>query len=157
MVRKKIPGFVSFVVGFTCIFVLLVISGCSMIARIVQKPAVEFESVSRRKISLLEETLLFKMRITNPNPIGIRVNYIEYHLQINEVSLVNSRVDEPVSVGARGTAIIELPIRISHLEMLRTIGEFIKAREAKYELSGTVGFGFFEIPFRNDGQISIIK
>jgi len=157
MVRKKIPGFASFVVRFTCISVLLGISGCSMVARILQKPGVEFESVSLRNISLLEETLLFKMRITNPNHIGIRVNYIEYHLQINEVALVNNRVDETVSVTARGTAIIELPITISHLEMLRTIGEFIKAREAQYELSGTVGFGFFEIPFRNDGQISIIK
>ena len=137
------------------LLIFLVFAGCSTIDQIVQKPTVTFEGVTVRDISLFEETLVFQINLTNPNPFGIKVENVRYNLKINGNDFVDSSLDQRIHLAGRSTQRIEIPVSIRHLDLFQNVIEFIKAKEALYELVGSVDFGVLDIPFRADGKITI--
>ena|GEM_PF-817521 len=140
--------------AFTLLIVIL-LTGCSTIDQIVQKPTVTFEGIAIRDISLFEETVVFRIQITNPNQFGIKVENIQYNLKINGNDFVDSSLDRKIQLAGRSTERIEIPVSIRHLDLFQNVVAFIKAKEAVYELNGSVDFGVLDIPFGGDGKISI--
>ena len=57
--------------------------GCAALQQLVLKPPVDFEGVSVSDVSLFEETLLLKLSVNNPNPIGISLRNVAYELTLN--------------------------------------------------------------------------
>ena len=137
------------------LLIFLVFAGCSTIDQIIQKPTVTLEGVTVRDISLFEETLVFQIQLTNPNPFGIKVDNVRYRLKINGKEFVNSSLDQETRLAGRSTRRIEIPVSVRHLDLFQNVIEFIKAKEALYELQGSVDFGVLDVPFSTDGKITI--
>ena len=135
--------------------IVVALCSCATIQELVKKPDVTVEGMSLKDVSLFEGTMLFTFRVTNPNPIGVAVNNVAYDLKINGRDFVRSAVKQNMNVRAGGTSTVNLPVTVAYLDLFETVTEFMKSERASYDLSGSVGVGPFDIPFRTKGSLDI--
>jgi LEA14-like dessication related protein len=133
------------------------LSGCATLKALIQKPTVAFESVTFQNMSLFDGTLVFSFKVTNPNPIGINLDKIGYDLKIGDKDLVKGTIDKGLSLKARGTETVELPISINYLDFFKSITDFINSDKIKYDLSGFFQIAMLSIPYQAKGSLDIPK
>jgi LEA14-like dessication related protein len=133
------------------------LSGCATLKELIQKPTVAFESVTFQDMSLFDGTLVFSFKVTNPNPIGINLDKIGYDLKIGDKDLVKGTIDKGLSLKARGTETVELPISINYLDFFKSITDFINSDKIKYDLSGFFQIAMLSIPYQAKGSLDIPK
>ncbi len=134
---------------------IALLSGCSLLKELVKQPTVDFEGVALQEISLSEETLLFRFRVNNPNPLPIKLTSISYDLMINERNLASGTKSEGINLPGEGAALVELPFTIRHLELFDSLDEFINTDEVTYTLKGSMGLGPIELPYKKSGTIRL--
>ncbi len=144
----------------TFLFILILIShltSCAILKEFVKEPSVSLEDISYQPNSLFEGTALFYINVTNPNPIGTKINHVIYHLEINDEELVKNEDKSIIDLGANSTHKLELPVTFNYLDIFKTVQDLFGAEEFKYKLYGTIGVGPLAIPFERQGMLPIPK
>lgn len=136
---------------------LLLAGGCATLQGIVQKPEIEFAGVSLDHMTLFEATPVFKFKMTNPNPVRIPVGAITYNMSINDRKFVSGVADKGMKIGARESGIVSVPVNVDYLDLFETFTEFNASREVRYNLSGAIDVGPFQIPFAHEGSLMVPK
>ena len=145
-------------IGFLVILPLF-FSCCTGVRELVetflQKPQITLEDVSVTNISLLEATMVFHYKITNPNPIGAKLDNIAYTLTFNDKEFVKGNLDQGIQIKAAGSEIVELPITINYLELFQSVAGFIQAETIDYQIFGSAGVGLITIPYSKRGVFNV--
>ncbi len=132
---------------------------CATLQQLVKKPEVTFESMSMRDMSLFEGTMVFHLKVSNPNPIGVHLSSLKYNLKINNKDFLNGvlDLDKGMTLRANNIEPIELPVTINYLKFLNSVSEFITKDEVSWNLTGSFQVMGFDIPYHANGQLAIPK
>lgn len=145
----------------TALFVLILagmmMCGCAALQQFVQAPTVSFKGVSLQDMSLIEGNMLFRLNVTNPNPIGATVRNVAYNLKLNGREFLKNTVNKKISLPAGGSSMVELPVTINYLDFFQSVAEFIESDQVAYDLSGSVGIGPLTVPYQTSGNLDIPK
>ena len=101
--------------------------------------------------------MVFHYRITNPNPIGAKLDSIAYTLTFNDKEFVKGSLAQGIQIKATGSEMVELPVTINYLEMFQSITAFIDAETIQYHIFGSAGVGPVTIPYSKEGIFNIPK
>ena len=130
---------------------------CATLEQLIQKPTVELVGMSLRDMSLFDGTMVFKFKVTNPNPMGATLSNLSYNLKIDNNEFIKGVQDKGIRLPAGGWEIVELPLTVNYLEFFDSVTEFINNDEIPYDLSGSFGIMGFNIPYHTKGKLSIPK
>ena len=144
---------ISLIVLLSIIFFF---SGCAELQNIlkdaIKKPTVSFEKVDFKDVSLFDTTMLFDFKVTNPNPVGIRIKNIAYNLKMYGRDFAQGVLDRGIDMSANSSNIVQLPVKVKYLDLFKTAGDYLKNDRVNYDISGAIGVGAFEIPYQKAGS-----
>ncbi len=135
--------------------VMIILGGCATIEQLVKKPAITFDNLAVREMSLTQGTFLFRFNVANPNPVGLHLDDIVYDLELNGQRVVSSRLDRGVRLVASGSSPLEIPITIDYLDFFDSLSALVGADRLDYRLSGSAAVGPLRVPYRSSGQLDL--
>jgi LEA14-like dessication related protein len=132
-----------------------ILSCASLRQELIRKPAVSFEQMELHDMSLFEATAVFKFNVINPNPMGLSIRNIAYHLNISDKKFIKGISDKDLRVRAAGLGKLELPITISYADLSESSENI--SDKVEYDIFGSVEIGPFTIPYRARGTLNLPK
>lgn len=85
----------------------------------------------------------FAIEVDNPNPVGLRLDQIDFDLLINSVRVLESTSHQRVNIPANGIGDVQLRTRIGYQNVRAVWGEILDAvrgERARYEIQGTAHY-----------------
>lgn len=137
--------------------ILLFWSGCATMQQLIDPPEVSFKGMSLADISLFDATPEFTFELFNPNPMGLGIRNMTYNLKINDRKFVKGVTGQELRLKAGGSETVVLPITFNFMDLYETLSEFKSADTARYDLSGTIGVGPFNLPYHAEGAFDVPK
>ena len=144
----------------------LMVSGCAQLMKLagalgVQKPTARVVNASLDDISFSDVTLLFDIRIKNPNAIGLSMAGMDYSLKIDGHDFFSGEKNAPVKVAARDSSLLQIPVTLKYKELYEAFKTLINQKEAGYTLQGGLrfdlpGLGMVRVPLEYKGKIPIL-
>lgn len=147
MVRK-----IAFLLSFAA---LVTGSGCATMQQLIDPPEAHFKGMHLQEISLFDATPVFTFELVNSNPMGLSIRNMTYNLKINDQKFVKGVTGQRLRLKAGGSETVELPVTFNFLDLYETLSDFKSAETARYDLSGTIGVGPFDIPYHAEGEFDI--
>jgi LEA14-like dessication related protein len=133
-----------------CIF----LTNCATLFNL-EKPEVNLQRVFVRDTSLSGTTLIFVVKVDNPNKQEIKVKEIAYKVFISGKELTQAKTEKPVIVPASGSSEVELPLPIKYTSLFENIGDILLSREVAYKIVGDAKLSFINIPFTKEGKVEL--
>lgn len=132
-----------------------VLTGCSSngLKGIAESPDVKVEGVRLAKLSFTSADAILSLRIRNPNSFTIPLRGLDYALALNNVSVAQGSLQQNLSVAARQTRRVEIPVSFKLIELIQTVPSIVRSRNFTYQLKGNTHFPFINIPFSRVGRV----
>ncbi|MBC7370193.1 MAG: LEA type 2 family protein [Bdellovibrionaceae bacterium] len=131
-------------------------TGCaSLFNKLVEKPKIDLDRVSVRDANLTGVTLLFIVKVANPNKVDIKVDEIAYKVFINGKEITKAKTEKTVLVPAEKTAEVEIPLPIEYTKIFSDLKDLLTSKTAQYRIEGDAKLAMFTIPFKKEGQIQV--
>ena len=143
----------TFLILFLCIW----ISACSSggIKGIAETPIVQVHKVEMGNFNLSGGSAVFVLNITNPNSFPIPLTGFDYGLQLNGIEVANGIKEQRVTIGAKQSQKLEVPLSLSFSNMLNMLPNLLRSRKVEYALGGSLHFPWIKIPFQRTGGASL--
>jgi LEA14-like dessication related protein len=121
---------------------LLAIVGCRSfdLSGMPRRPEVAVSGAEIELLTFDEARVRFDVALANPNPVGVRLAGFDYRLTIDGVEFLTGTVDRAVSIAARGSSTIPVPVAFRYDALFSAVVRLAEAAETPYEMS--VGFSF---------------
>ncbi|MBI1820326.1 MAG: LEA type 2 family protein [Nitrospirae bacterium] len=123
------------------------------------KPDFSVQEIELTGVSFSAMDLAFKVKVTNPNRAGVKIEKLSYHLDLNHTELGSGELLKPVFINASDSQIVTLPFSSSFMGMSKTLTLLLGNDEINYELNGTVILSKFlikqEFPFSSKGAVPV--
>lgn len=132
----------------------LFLSNCATLLNL-EKPEVNLQRVFVRDTSLSGTTLVFVVKVDNPNKQDIKVQEIAYKVFISGKELTQAKTEKPVAVPAKGSSEVELPLPVKYTSLFENIGDILLSREVAYKIVGDAKLSFISIPFTKEGKVEL--
>jgi LEA14-like dessication related protein len=137
----------------------LALAGCSALSphEKVKVTVIGLEPVS---FHALELRFALKLRIQNPNDVGLSYDGLEFELAVNGKTLATGLTDAKGSVPRYGEAVITIPVSVSALEAVRQVRALSRSESKEtalpYVLRGKLGAGWLgQVPFERSGVLNL--
>lgn len=142
---------------FPFIFLFLMLSGCSSagIKGIVEPPNVQVHKVKMGSFNLSGGTATFVLDIQNPNSFPLPLAGFDYGLSLNGTPVANGNKKQRVTIPARGSQKVTVPLSLSFSNMMSMIPGLLRNRSVNYQLDGSVHLPGFNIPFQRTGSANL--
>jgi LEA14-like dessication related protein len=141
----------------SCLF----IGSCATMRQLVQEPTVQFDSMELADFSFDDITARFTFNVTNPNAIGIKLSGYNYILGVNEKQFLEGAQNVPVTVPAKGTGTVTIPVTLKFEELYKMYQSTRSADEFSYNVVGNVlvdaAISTLKIPFSTSGKLPTVK
>ncbi len=137
--------------------VLTALTGCESVGNLadaIKKPRAKVIKAEIADLSFESIAFLFDVKITNPNPIGIKMYGFDYEFVIDEATFVKGDYDKPMEIEAKGESVIQIPVEFLFKDLIESIGHLVDRNESPYQL--TVGF-VFKLPIIDRVRIAATK
>ncbi len=121
---------------------LLAMVGCRSFdsSGVPRRPEVAVSGAEIELLTFDEARVRVDATIANPNPVGVRLAGFDYRLTIDGVEFLTGTVDRAVSIEARGSSTISIPVAFRYDGLFSAFARLAEATETPYEMS--VGFSF---------------
>lgn len=137
----------------------MTILGCAILPEFLREihdePAIIFKGMSLRNLSLFEATPVFSFKVTNPNPVSIKVRNIAYSLKINHKKFVKGVSDKGIRIKAVSSELLEVPVTFNYPDLFESSAEFAKSDKVAYDMSGHIGVGPYALPYHTRGEFEL--
>lgn len=141
---------------FLILFLSLCLSACGTgIKGIAETPTVQVHKVEMGNFNLNGGSAIFVLNITNPNSFPIPLTGFNYGLGINGVEVANGIKEQRITIGARQSHKLEVPLSLSFTNLLNMLPNLLRTRQANYSLGGSLHFPWIKIPFQRTGVTGI--
>ena len=154
MVHRPLPFRLSFLVLPLVFFSLF---GCATVRDLIQPPEVGFEEARIEDISFTNLDTAFTFRITNPNPVGLKIDRLDYNLELDGRPFLEGIIDSGIPLRADSSGTAEVPVSISLLDAYDTITQVFESDYLPYRISGSMSIGIFTVPFEHQGRLPVPK
>lgn len=129
---------------------------------VVKPPTIDLSSVSLQRTTLLDQHLLLKMKVNNPNSFGLLINALEYDVVMNGRRWAQGKTDKKIEVRAAGDSEIALPVSVDILSAGAALADIISSRKpVTYAIKGSADIGSslpefsrVKLPFNRTGTIA---
>ena len=141
----------------TIIFLSIWLSACSSggIKGIAESPTVQVHKVEMGNFNFSGGSATFVLNITNPNSFPIPLTGFDYGLRLNGIEVANGIKEERLTIGAKQSQKLEVPLLLSFSNMLNMLPNLLRSRQVNYSLDGRLHFPWIKIPFQRTGGAAI--
>lgn len=134
----------------------LLLSACSSgLKGIAETPTVQVHKVEMGNFNLSGGSATFILNISNPNSFPIPLTGFDYGLRLNGVEVANGIKEQRVTIGAKQSQKIEVPLSLSFTNMINMLPNLLRSRKVDYSLGGSLHFPWIKIPFQRTGGAAI--
>lgn len=139
------------------LFLSVWLSACSSggIKGIAESPTVQVHKVEMGNFNLSGGNATFILNITNPNSFPIPLTGFDYGLRLNGIEVANGIKEQRVTIGAKQSTKLEVPLSLSFSNMLNMLPNLLRTRQVDYSLGGRLHFPWIKIPFQRTGGAAI--
>jgi LEA14-like dessication related protein len=150
------------------VMLALLTAGCSA-SSIFRQPEVTLENVQIGGLGLSGGTLVVDLKIVNPNRFSLSADALDYALALSDpaaagdtawVDLATGTYDQKISVGARDSARVQIPVGFSYSGLGAAAGSMLRRGTFTYRATGTVHantpLGARAVPFRKRGTVTMM-
>lgn len=138
------------------ILLCLFLTACSgLLKDVVKEPKVSMDHVSVKDATLQGATLLFFLKVENPNSFALKVDEMSYKVFIDEKLLTTTKTTEVLKVQANGEGVIALPLPIEYATLWQGISSFFSKRTLNYRIEGDARTLGLSVPFKSDGNLNL--
>jgi LEA14-like dessication related protein len=137
--------------------IMSALTGCETVGKLtegIEKPRAEVVKANLTELSFESIAFLFDVKVTNPNPIGIKMHGFDYEFLIEEATFVKGEYDKKLEIEANGDSIIQIPVEFLFVDLFESVGHLLNRDETHYQL--TVGF-VFKLPIIDRVRIAATK
>jgi LEA14-like dessication related protein len=136
--------------------IVISLTGCASLKSglqiAVKKPTVEVADVRITSFGVEQVSLLFELKVDNPNNFDLKSQGFDYQLAVEQRSIL--AIDKPeqaIDLPAKGTGTINLPVEIRYLDLYQVIAGLREKSEFHYRLEA--GF-YFNLPVLGNTRIA---
>jgi LEA14-like dessication related protein len=137
---------------------LMIFTGWSCAPALV-KPDLTLESVELAGVSFSAVDLAFKIKVANPNPVGVHIEELSYSLVLNKIPLGSGQLTRAVYLNALESQTVTLPFSASIKGISGALKLLLGETESDYELTGKIILSKFftkkEFSFSTTGSVPI--
>jgi len=158
MRKSHPPTYSRFLLSkFFLLVIALFLSACSSngIKGLVEQPTIQVHKVQMGNFSLSGGSATFVLDIQNPNNFAIPLTGLDYGLRLNGVQVAEGNKSERVTIGARQSQKLEIPLQFSFSNMLNMLPGLLRNRSVNYDLGGSIHLPWFKIPFNRAGSTTV--
>lgn len=144
------------VVGLVVGLIGMSLMGCqTFIESILEKPKVDFHSVSVRDANKDGATAVIALDVNNPNSISLTVDQLDYALSIGGREVAKAEVANIAKLAPDATTRVEIPVPFKYNEIFSSVLELISRGTAAYKVTGSARVGLFTLPFDHGGDLNL--
>lgn len=144
--------------SLTMFLLAVAVAGCAGLGKkLIQEPKVEIESVQVKGVDGKGATVVFDLQIQNPNAFALEVDALKYDVEIAGKRLASGELKSPAKVDANTTSTVSLPIPVKFSDLFASVWALAEKGKSHYVIKGEATFGIIEIPFENQGEITLFK
>jgi len=115
--------------------VILLLSTCQTLSAVIQEPIVSFHSAEMTKIDFNGAEFLCKIQVDNPNAFTIPFPEVGWELFLNANSFISGVFKNNQSIGARGTTLVNVPVRLNYVDVFNTFKSLMGSRQTAYKIA----------------------
>lgn len=134
----------------------VVLSGCSLFLKSMEKPSAEVRGVSVASAGFTGVNGELRLDVSNPNPIGVPLQRIEWQLSIGGTRAVRGAVELSQTIPARGVAPVITSLAIDARDAIE-VGTALARGSRDYQLHATLTFstkvGPISVELQHGGQL----
>jgi LEA14-like dessication related protein len=125
--------------------VTLTLSGCRTLGLDIVNPRYALRGVVPHVAIALPLTqsaidLDFNIEVDNPNPVGLRLDWLDFDLAVNDRPVLRSvRAEQGVRIPAHGIGDVRLRTRIGYQDLktlFREVADMVQGNRARYSING---------------------
>ena len=136
--------------------VVALLGGC---AAPLQKPEVSLAGVELVGVGLVEQRLLLKLKISNPNDVDLPVKSLSFDLDLDGQPFAKGASEQPVTIARHAEAQLDVKV-VSRLgDVLKQLNAARKNGKLGYRIHGRVEFngsaGPTSVTFDRLGEVSL--
>jgi LEA14-like dessication related protein len=134
----------------------LFLGACETIQQLkdMKEPKVELENVDIKDAGIASATLVFALKVDNPNPFELKVDGLDYQVDVSGSPLTSGVVNNPLAVGAKTASVIALPITVKYSDLFDSVTALLTNKQAPYRIKGAARIGVLSIPFEESGELA---
>ena len=122
-------------------------------------PEVGLDAVRLDRLDLQQIAGTAVVRVGNPNAFAVAVERLDLGLSLGGRDVGDLRAAAPLDLSAQGDGTVEIPLRLSPLDLGTAIVDVLRSSSAGYGLTGGIAldtpFGALETPLEVTGQVPI--
>lgn len=135
------------------VLIALTLPSCAMLTQKIKEPKVSLESVDVRDADFTGGTLVFGIKVENPNDFELRVDSVAYDIELGEKPLTSENVTHPLKVAGGKSALFKLPARFKYTDLVATVAGLIGKGSTTYRLKGAAKLSVLSLPFDERGTL----
>jgi LEA14-like dessication related protein len=121
-----------------------IFAGCASMR--LEKPDIKLMDLKLGEVTLLETSMIARMRIENENNEALHISGGVYRLSLNDIDVGKGMSDEHITVPALGSATQEVTFHLSNLDFITRLRSLIESQDFSYRVDAKLylagGFGF---------------
>lgn len=130
--------------------------GCtSPMKKFTEKPQVELQAIEIEEPSFTAATIVANLRVTNPNPVSVKLDEMKYTFSLNGKELASGVQDKDLRLNASGVSTIKIPLRFHYSDIFSSISQALRKGSTDYQLKGEMKASGHKVPFKYDGKINL--
>jgi LEA14-like dessication related protein len=148
------------IVAMAAVGFVLAGARCSQLAGVFEQPDLVFRGIRVNSIGFEGASVDILVDVYNPNSYRLGLERFSYDLAIENVHWGLGVTDSPLSVDARNSAALRLPLEVSWSRLGEAGREALKTGSVNYGVSGelTVAttLGSVRVPYSKTGRFSVV-
>ena len=119
-----------------------------------QRPEVSLASVELVGLGMVEQRLLLKLRVANPNDVDLTIKALEFSLEVNGEPLASGASERPLRVARQTDAQLDVGAVTRLGDLLKSLRAARRAAQLSYRVHGRVDLdGYGSLPFDRSGEL----
>lgn len=133
-------------------------SACSTLSGVLKDPEVKIKEFKLAGITSEGVNIDLGLNVKNPNPVALKLDQVEYALNVSGEKVTEGVFDKGVNIPAGGEGTVYIPLKFQFTSVGNLLSGLInRSFEKDYELTGSAKLGIFSIPFVQKGTIDLNK
>jgi LEA14-like dessication related protein len=141
--------------GYKSFFIAILLVGCAGLSK---KPEISLAGIDLVGLGLVEQRLVLKLRIRNPNDADMPVNALNFDVELEGRHFANGISEMPLIVPRQGESTLEVKVTSRLGGVLKPLRDALKNGRNRigYRVYGRVELeGSGSIPFERSGEVPL--
>jgi LEA14-like dessication related protein len=150
--------------GVPVAILALALAGCESfdLTGMLKRPEVSVSGAEVEQLTFEGGRVRFDVTVSNPNPVGVSLAGFDYRLTLEGTEFLKGNVTHAVSVAARGTSTVPVPVAFTYRELFAAVSRLADSSETPYEMAVGLSFtlpvlGAVRVPASFKGTLPVIR